>query len=129
MPMGRPTKQIDGEKVKQLAQLGLSNAEISAVLDVSADTIERRFRKTLDWGRNRRNASLRRKQYEIAMSGNPTMLIWLGKQFLGQSDKSELTGPEGTALLPTITLKLVRPDDNGVLALPEPSDTDAKRYC
>lgn len=129
MPMGRPRKLIDREKLKQLAQLGLSNSEIAAVLDCSPDHIETKYRKTLDWGRNRRNASLRRKQYEIAMSGNPTMLIWLGKQFLGQSDKSELTGPEGTALLPTITLKLVRPDDNGIMTLPEPSDTDSKRYC
>lgn len=27
------------------------------------------------------------KQYEIAMKGNVTMLIWLGKQHLGQSDQ------------------------------------------
>ena len=31
--------------------------------------------------------SLRRKQYQKAVEeGNPTMLIWLGKQWLGQSD-------------------------------------------
>ena len=29
---------------------------------------------------------LRRKQIEVAMSGNHTMLIWLGKNMLGQSD-------------------------------------------
>ena len=32
-------------------------------------------------------ASLRRKQYEVAMGGNCTMLVWLGKQYLGQTDK------------------------------------------
>ena len=31
--------------------------------------------------------SLRRKQYEVALSGNPSMLIWLGKNVLGQSDQ------------------------------------------
>ena len=36
------------------------------------------------------------------MSGNPTMLVWLGGQFLGQSDKNEATGPEGAPLLPSI---------------------------
>jgi hypothetical protein len=33
---------------------------------------------------------LRRKQLEKAMGGDSTMLIWLGKNMLGQSDKSEV---------------------------------------
>lgn len=33
--------------------------------------------------------SLKRKQWEMAMNGNITMLIWLGKQNLGQTDKVE----------------------------------------
>ena len=33
--------------------------------------------------------SLRRKQFDQAMSGNSTMLIWLGKQWLNQSEKHE----------------------------------------
>lgn len=32
-------------------------------------------------------ASLRRKQFELAQAGDRTMLIWLGKQRLGQSEK------------------------------------------
>lgn len=39
--------------------------------------------------------SLRRKQVEEAMKGNATMLVWLGKQILGQTDKQELSGPNG----------------------------------
>ena len=31
--------------------------------------------------------SLRREQYRLAMSGDRTMLIWLGKQHLGQADE------------------------------------------
>lgn len=34
---------------------------------------------------------LRQKQREVALEGNPTLLIWLGKQELGQSDKTENT--------------------------------------
>ncbi len=61
----------------------------------SHDTLARRFKDELADGRLQGKASLRRKQYEIAMSGNTTMLIWLGKQALGQSDKQEIlqTGP------------------------------------
>ena len=33
--------------------------------------------------------SLRRKQYTTAMDGNTTMLVWLGKNWLGQMDQPE----------------------------------------
>jgi hypothetical protein len=79
-------------KLKQLAALGLSSAEIAAVLDCSKDTLERRYKEVIETGRQTRNASLRRKQYEVATGGNPTMLIWLGKQFLGQKDQVEHSG-------------------------------------
>ena len=93
--MARTVKPIDPEQVKKLASIGLSNAEIGAVIGCSPDTIERRFKEIMKVGREHRNASLRRKQFEVAVSGNPTMLIWLGKQFLGQADKQEMTGKDG----------------------------------
>lgn len=34
--------------------------------------------------------SLRRAQFELAMKGNPTMLIWLGKQYLAQNERTEV---------------------------------------
>ena len=33
--------------------------------------------------------NLLKKQYDVAMSGNVSMLIWLGKNELGQVDKVE----------------------------------------
>lgn len=41
--------------------------------------------------------SLRRKQMEMALAGDRTMLVWLGKQYLGQADKmdSRISGPDG----------------------------------
>lgn len=87
--MPRPRKKVDKAMLQQLAALGLSNAEMAAVLDCSADTIERRYRKEMEIGRNMRNASLRRKQFEVAIKGNPTMLIWLGKQFLEQREPAQ----------------------------------------
>jgi hypothetical protein len=91
-PIGRPLLDVDVEKLKQLAGLGLSSGEIAAVLDCSIDTLERRFMDVMETGRLLRNASLRRKQFEVATNGNATMLIWLGKQFLGQKDKLEHSG-------------------------------------
>jgi hypothetical protein len=37
--------------------------------------------------------NLFKKQYEVAMTGNVSMLIWLGKQYLNQSEKSQVLEP------------------------------------
>ena len=88
--MARPRKPIDEEKLFLLASLGLTTAEIAAVLECSPDTLERNYAEEMAEGKSKCKASLRRKQYELAMAGNPTMLIWLGKNMLGQSDKTEV---------------------------------------
>jgi len=92
-PIGRPPIDVDEAKLKQLASMGLAEGEMAAILECSIDTLQRRYRKEIDAGWELRNASLRRKQYEVAaVGGNPTMLIFLGKQYLGQKDKMEHSG-------------------------------------
>jgi len=82
---------IDPEQVRKLAAIGCTHEEIGDIVGCSHDTLTRRFRDEIDSGRANAKASLRRKQWETALSGNITMLIWLGKQVLGQSDKQEIT--------------------------------------
>ena len=96
--MGRPTKQIDFKLLEELCKIQCTAEEIASVLGVSVDTIDRRlkeqeyqgfadyYKKFSDQGKK----SLRRKQMEVALGGNVSMLIWLGKQLLGQSDKQEV---------------------------------------
>ena len=43
----------------------------------------------MDQSRDRGLLSLRRAQIRAALDGNPTMLIWLGKQMLGQKEPIE----------------------------------------
>jgi len=62
---------------------------MAAVLDCDASTLTRRFAQAIQKGRASGRMSLKRKQWEMAMGGNITMLIWLGKQNLGQTDKVE----------------------------------------
>jgi hypothetical protein len=88
--MARPRKKIDTELLAKLAKLGLTTAELAAIMECSKDTLERRYMDVIEQGRLHRNASLKRKQYEAAMAGNPTMLIWLGKQYLEQRDKHDV---------------------------------------
>ena len=99
---GRKPQPIEGSMVTALAKRGLTQEDCAAVLEVSADTIYRRFSKELALGRQQCCSSLRRKQFDLAMAGNVTMLVWLGKNLLGQSDKHELTGKDGAPLIPDV---------------------------
>lgn len=94
---GRPQKILNEEgakAVEKLASMMCTDEEIASVLGVSVDTLlNKRNAKTFtehkERGRNNGKASLRRMQYKAAEAGNSTMLIWLGKQFLDQTDKQE----------------------------------------
>src|SRR5690606_8397761 len=93
--MARPRKKIDPEQVRALAGIGCTHEEIAAVLKCSPDTLTRRFADALKEGKQHAKASLRRMQWEAAKKGNVTMMIWLGKQMLGQRDQMEHSGPDG----------------------------------
>lgn len=84
--MARPKTKIDPGEVYKLAQWGCKTEEIASWFGVSRDTIERRFAAELTKGRLLVKQSLRRWQLEAAKKGNVAMLIWLGKQMLGQTD-------------------------------------------
>lgn len=85
--MARPKKIIDDNLVLKLASIGCTMNEISAVVEASVDTLERRFAETIKKGRDMGRSTLRRYQWQNAEKGNVTMQIWLGKQMLGQTDK------------------------------------------
>ena len=84
--MARPKKEVDEELLFKLAQIHCTMREMSDIVGVSIDTLKRRYADLIDKGKSEGKMRLRRKQIEVAMSGNHTMLIWLGKQMLGQSE-------------------------------------------
>jgi len=94
---GRPLILIDWESFDKLCALHCTLVEISEWFNCSEDTIERAVKREKLLGfaeyfkrkSSKGKTSLRRAQYELAMKGNCTMLIWLGKQHLEQSDKYE----------------------------------------
>lgn len=96
---GRPKVAIDWEQYRRLCRFQATLAEIASWFSCSMDTIERAVKAEEGvtfadsykrWSANGK-VSLRRAQYKAAMKGNPAMLIWLGKQQLGQTDKLETT--------------------------------------
>jgi hypothetical protein len=91
---GRPPIEIDPAQVEAMAAIGCTPQEVGAVLGCSDQTIRGRFLEEMEKGRASMKMSLRRRQVKAAENGNITMLIWLGKQYLGQSDKTEISeGP------------------------------------
>jgi len=84
--VGRDQKVIPPEEVFKLAQIGCKDTEIADWFGVDSNTLRYNFSVELLKGREALKQSLRRAQLSVALNGNPTMLIWLGKQYLGQSE-------------------------------------------
>ena len=97
--IGRPRKEIDIETAKKMFQIFCTGEDVAYCLNVSYDTLEKRIKEQtkmslsdfIKKAQSIGKTSLRQKQYQIALAGNVTMLIWLGKQYLGQAEKSETT--------------------------------------
>lgn len=88
-PGGRPRKAISETQVFKLASMQATLKEMAAFFDCSEDTLQRRFSDAIKRGQEVGKSSLRRMQFKAAREGNPSMLKWLGQQYLGQSDRSE----------------------------------------
>lgn len=86
---GRPQIPIDGTQVEKLAALHCTVSEIAEFFDCSTDTIHRRFAAELTKGRSQGRIKLRRLQWQLAEKMNATMLIFLGKNYLSQRDRSD----------------------------------------
>lgn len=94
--------------IDNMCRIQCTGEEIASVLGCDYDTfaarvVEKTGAKCSEYIKQRAmsgNASLRREQFELAKKGNPTMLIWLGKQYLGQKDQthSEITGANNGAI-------------------------------
>lgn len=86
--------------LRRLAEIQCTEEEIYSAMGFS----ERHFRQyikgnpdyalILEEGRKAGNASLRRLQWRAAELGSVPMLIFLGKQYLNQSDKSEVVAKD-----------------------------------
>jgi hypothetical protein len=95
--MARPRKKFDPDVIEALAACCCTFDEIAAYIKWNVATVYRRmenpksaFARAYERGRANGRATLRRKQFELALKGNATMQIWLGKQILEQSDTPQV---------------------------------------
>ena len=91
--LGRgPTQRIvPPDEVYYLAALGCSNREIADWFGVHENTLSYNFKDYILKAKEETKQKLRQAQLKAALTGNVTMLIWLGKQMLGQSDSPNNT--------------------------------------
>jgi hypothetical protein len=84
--VGRDKKIVPPKDVERLAQMGCKDSEIAEWFGIDENTLRYNFSVELLKGKLQLSQSLRQAQIRLALSGNATMLIWLGKNILGQSD-------------------------------------------
>ena len=116
---GRPKKKLNAlgqEIVIILAETMATEEQIAAKLNVSVDTLHNKenditFSECYKKGQERGKLSLRQYQFNLAKT-NATMAIWLGKQYLGQKDKTDNTDkPDGNTNKEELTIQFV--DNSG----------------
>lgn len=108
---GRPRKEVDWHQVDTMCEFHCTGEEQAAILGMHYDTLDARCREQHGVGFSeyfkQKSAggkmSLRRKQFTAAMDGNTTMLVWLGKNWLGQKDTADLDVKE----LPQININVM----------------------
>ena len=94
---GRPQKNIDKKTFENLCAIQCTKDEICGIFDIDEKTLTRWCKDTYNEGFSdvfKRKSqtgkmSLRRTQFKLAEK-NPTVAMWLGKQYLGQRDNIEV---------------------------------------
>lgn len=100
--MARQKIDLNWKQIDALCSIQCTEEEIASVVGCSIQTLNLRCKKKfkitfVEYIKQKGSggkASLRRKQWAKATEGdgNTTMLIWLGKQYLKQSDKVDVGG-------------------------------------
>jgi hypothetical protein len=97
--MARPKAHIDWDEVGRLLQAGCDGVQCAAYFGMDNETLYNRCKDDLGMGftdflrqnRQKGDALLYAKQFESALKDKDRgMLIWLGKQRLGQREKQDI---------------------------------------
>ncbi len=100
--MARPATKINWDLVDEYLEAGCEGVEVAAMLGIHAETLYDRCQADHNVGfsvyraskRAKGDAIIRKVQFDIAQNGDKAMLIWLGKNRLGQAEKQEVTYTE-----------------------------------
>lgn len=92
-----PHAKFSHKTIQKMAMSGASDKEIATLLNVDRKEMIAEAKHALEYGRTVYRFLLHQRQFGAAMAGDRTMLVWLGKQKLGQMDRmaTEHSGPGG----------------------------------
>lgn len=114
--MARPPKPIDWNRVEKKMEAKCTATEIAGSFHMDLETFSNRFKA--EYGKNYTDylatfhnggkANLKERQYAKAMEGNAQMLIWLGKQWLAQTETEQASNmdPQALALFQALMAQL-----------------------
>ena len=121
---GRPKTFIDLEQAEKLGALQCTYAECAAFLTTPERKISEGFLKSrrdfidsYKKGFSVGKISLRRTQFRLAEK-SAAMAIWLGKQYLGQTEKNEVVIPDAGKYFEQIANAIMQSDTNTNSVLP-----------
>jgi hypothetical protein len=83
---GRRRRVVNPDDVYKVAAIGCNDREIAQWFSMDENTLRYNFSDIIANAREDLKQSLRHAQLKLALGGNATMLIWLGKQILGQQE-------------------------------------------
>lgn len=116
---GRYVYKIDEAALEALASTHASYEQLASVLGVPTHVLlEVEYKEIIEKARSMALVNLQSSQFKAAIEDrNPTMLIWLGKQHLGQKDvlQSQQLGADG---------KPINPGSTTIMALMPPNGRD-----
>jgi len=93
---------IDLAELEKLCAMQPTDEEVASFFGVSVRTILRRkkstkFSEAMERGRARGRLSLRRAQLKLVENGSAAMAIFLGKNYLHQSDQLNVSSADGAS--------------------------------
>lgn len=121
MRTGRPRKQIDKSQFESLCGIQCTIEEVCQFFECDEVTLNRwcketykmTFSQVFKTKRGVGKISLRRAQYQLALKGNSSMLIWLGKQYLDQAENPSKMETDQEIEDLTPIAELINNDENG----------------
>lgn len=117
IPRGRPQKEIDKSVFEKLCGLQCTAEEICDFFEISDKTLYKWCKKTygdnfsvvFKQKKSKGKISLRRMQFRLA-ENNAGMAIFLGKNYLGQTDNPEVRTSSDNGVLANLIDGLVKND-------------------
>lgn len=125
---------VDLVLVQRMASIMCTSDEIAVILGIPPRIFKEHelYAAAYERGRTSGYANLRRAQWGLAIRGNPILQIFLGKQYLGQSDKPQSSSEDDAAIdaqaFESFTKKLSAVMNGKPGDTPKTIEVDGKQY-